>query len=419
MKKILLTLCTVILVHLSFGQNGGTRVLFLGNSYTNANNLPNVFQSIANAQFDTVFYTANTPGGYTMELHTTNMATLNNIALANWDYVVIQEQSQRPSFPNAQVNADVFPYAKRLDSLINVANSCTETVFYMTWGRQNGDANNCQFFTPLCTYQGMDSMLNLRYKQMAERNAALVSPVGAVWNYIRSNYPAINLYSSDGSHPSALGTYAAACTFYTTIFRKDPNNINYYNTTNTLESNQIKAAVKAVVYDSLTKWNIGKFDNKASFIYSTIQNSFQFESQSPFMPNHLWKFGDGSISNQENPNHMYATSGFYSVIHEVINCGQVFKDSIIINFLPLGIKDEQFEVSSIYPNPTKGRLKIESSNSIEAIKIYSLKGEVVFQQIAFSTQVNLDLSELLNGVYFLEIENSSGQISRKKIVKIN
>jgi len=34
----------------------------------------------------------------------------------------------------------------------------------------------------------------------------LVAPVGRVWRHIRENYPQIQLYSGDGSHPSYIGS---------------------------------------------------------------------------------------------------------------------------------------------------------------------------------------------------------------------
>ncbi len=130
-------------------QSLAQRVLFLGNSYTNRNNLPSLLLNAALSTGDTIIVDSNTPGGYTLQGHSTNQISLSKIAQGSWDYVVLQEQSQRPSFPDAQVQADVYPYAKQLDSLVQLANSCTETVFFMTWGRKNGDANNCPFFPPL------------------------------------------------------------------------------------------------------------------------------------------------------------------------------------------------------------------------------------------------------------------------------
>jgi hypothetical protein len=169
------------------------KALFLGNSYTGYNNLAQLTATLALSAGDSLISTALTPGGYTLEGHSTNSNTLNAISNGSWDFVVLQEQSQRPSFPATQVTQEVFPYARALDSLINQHNSCAETVFYMTWGRKNGDASNCAFWPPVCTYEGMDSLLNLRYRQMANDNDAIVSPVGAVWHYIRDTYPNIEL----------------------------------------------------------------------------------------------------------------------------------------------------------------------------------------------------------------------------------
>jgi PKD repeat protein len=417
MKKILIPLFLFFCFLTAWSQSK-KRVLFIGNSYTNSNNLPFMFKSIAESTNDTIQYGTNTPGGYTMELHTTNSNTLNNIALANWDFVVIQEQSQRPSFPNTQVNADVFPYAKKLDSLVNVANNCTETVFYMTWGRQNGDANNCQFFTPLCTYQGMDSMLNLRYRQMADSNAALVSPVGAVWNYIRANHSLINLYSSDGSHPSPIGTYVAACTFYTTILRKDPMLIRYDYSLDSTTASIIKAAVKTVVYDSLAKWNVGKFDNKATFDFNAIHNGYQFVSQSPFMNNHSWNFGDGFTSTLENPTHSYSTGGNYTVTHQISNCGQVYIDTVNIIHLPLGLIEDQTEkLFRVSPNPSKGDINIITNNKYYRINIYSITGRLVLSELGNTNKI--DINTLNSGIYFISLETEKGITPKQKIIKID
>lgn len=43
------------------------RVLFLGNSYTAANNLPQLFASVAASAGDAAVVDANTPGGYTLQ----------------------------------------------------------------------------------------------------------------------------------------------------------------------------------------------------------------------------------------------------------------------------------------------------------------------------------------------------------------
>ena len=121
------------------GQSLTKRALFLGNSYTGVNNLPQMVADVTTSTGDTLLFDSNTPGGYTLQGHSTNATSLAKIALSDWDYVVLQEQSQFPSFPISQVETDIFPYAHFLDSIINAENPCVETVFYMTWGRKNGE----------------------------------------------------------------------------------------------------------------------------------------------------------------------------------------------------------------------------------------------------------------------------------------
>ena len=98
-----------------------------------------------------------------MQSHSTNNNTIQLISNGNWDYVVLQEQSQFPSFPLWQVEQDVFPYASELNQLIKENNICAETVFFMTWGREEGDQSNCLNWPPVCTYEGMDDLIRERY----------------------------------------------------------------------------------------------------------------------------------------------------------------------------------------------------------------------------------------------------------------
>lgn len=102
---------------------------------------------------------------------------------------------------------------------------------------------------------------------MADNNEAIISPVGAVWKYIRQNFPSIELYQADESHPSVAGTYAAACSFYTAMFRKDPSTITFNSTLSAPDAENIRSAAKIIVYDSLLNWHIGEYDPEAGFSY--------------------------------------------------------------------------------------------------------------------------------------------------------
>ena len=271
MKKLLLLL---IIPFLSFGQGDSLNVLFIGNSYIASNNLPNIISTISNSVGDYLNTGSSLIGGATLQTHVNNTNSNNLIMNGGWDYVVIQEQSQYPSFPLWQVEQDVFPYAAQLNQLINDYNNCGQTMFFMTWGRENGDTNNCLNWPPVCTYEGMDDLLHERYMIMANDNGAFVSPVGVVWRYIRDAQYDMDLYSSDGSHPSFLGSYVAGVCFYTAMFQKDPLNIPWNEEWNISESDAeiINEVVKIVVYDNLEEWNITSDDIDNDGVCNNLDN---------------------------------------------------------------------------------------------------------------------------------------------------
>jgi hypothetical protein len=252
-------LCSITL----FGQQT-KRVLFLGNSYTYANDLPQLLADIANSTGKTLIFDMNAPGGYYLGEHLTNPTSLAKIASGNWDNVVLQEQSMALAYPSTYMN--FIPYSVRLDSIIKVHNLCAQTMFYSTWGRRPGDAYLCT--PPECavdtlitrTYYEMDSTITSHYKVFADSVKASMTPVGAAWRYIRQNYPSIELFQPDESHPSLAGSYAAACCFYATLFRSDPTFVAFNSGLSVTDAANIKYAVKQVVYDHLSDWNVGPYD---------------------------------------------------------------------------------------------------------------------------------------------------------------
>jgi PKD repeat protein len=415
MKKIILI--TLFLNICAFSQS--KRVLFLGNSYTQVNNLPQLFVNVAQSTNDAFIIDSNTPGGHTLQQHNSNASSLSKINQGNWDFVVLQEQSQLPSFPINQVNSQVFPFAQSINNLIVSQNPCAETVFYMTWGRQNGDSQNCAANPAVCTYEGMDDLLRERYMTMTTNNEAIVSPVGAVWRYLRTNHPTLNLYSSDGSHPSIIGSYAAACSFYTAITRKNPTLITFNSTLSSVEADTIKQAVKNVVFDQLLNWKIGNYDLVSNFTFSSNSSSvINFLNNSRFATSYTWDFGDGNSSNEVNPTHNYASEGEFIVKLTASKCGNFITSQqtiTISNLSNIPIINENIEYT-LYPNPTKENVTITSNTIIDAISIYDINGRLIDYIEVKSAQKTLDFSTKKEGFYFLKI-NSNGRTCTKKLIK--
>lgn len=413
-NRILLTLALSLILGFTFAQT--KRALFLGNSYTASNNLPSLINDCANSAGDTLIFDSNTPGGYTLQGHSTNTTSINKINQGNWDFVVLQEQSQRPSFPISQVQSDVFPYAETLADIIQNSNPCGNAMFFMTWGRENGDQYNCANWPPVCTYEGMDSLLRLRYMIMADTNNAYVSPVGAVWNYIRHNYPNIDLYSGDGSHPSSAGSYAAACTFYSVIFRKDPMQITYKNSLDADVALHIRTAAKAVAYDSLSQWHIGEYDKTADFSFSLDSGTtYQFTNLSQNADAYLWDFGF-STDTAANPSFTFTTNGNHIVtLYAYDDCDTV-KFSDTVNVVSANLKSIKSDNKVIVsPNPSNGIFNVKSTkHTIKRITVYNVVGEKVYDKEFKSEGLSLENCE--SGLYFVNVYLENTEIISIKLI---
>ncbi len=288
-------------------------MLFLGNSYTAVNNLPQLLHDLAIGTSDTIDFDSNIPGGYTFNLHTTNATSLAKIQQKPWDYVILQEQSQLPSFSPAQVATDVFPYAKLLDSLIHQNNTCTQTVFYMTWGRKYGDAQNCGVYPPVCTYAGMTGRLRDSYLQMGDMNEALVAPAGMAWKASRSADSTINLWSGDNSHPSVAGSYLTACVFYATIYEKTPIGLAFTAGLPQNTATFLQNIAHQTVFDSISVWNINEFNPEAGFSASLNGYGLSLLNSAQGSSNFVWNFGNGDTASGLQPEYIYSQPGNYLV----------------------------------------------------------------------------------------------------------
>ena len=80
----------------------------------------------------------------------------------------------------------------------------------------------------------------------------------------------------------------------------------------------------------------------------------------------------------------------------------------------LGVSDNELSELSIYPNPTKGSLFVNSTNNdtIQSLQLYSTTGKLLLE----TKTAEIDLGNLPTGLYLLKIKTDNG-ISVKKVIK--
>lgn len=400
------------------------RVYFIGNSYTYTNDMPKMIADIAASMGDTLVYEDHTPGGWKWQNHWAPPADpcVAKIKTRYWDYVVLQEQSQMPAYGKLGPTHPTYIYAELFTKLIRDSAICSTPMFYMTWGYKNGDSANCPSILHMCTYLSMDSVLRARYMELADSFNAVVSPVGAVRRYIRQHHPNIELYQSDGSHPSVEGTYAAACCFYAALFKKDPSLISFNSTVPATDAANIKMAAKKVVYDSLAYWGLDVYDLAAAYAHSISGTTVIFTNKSSLKAKtYSWNFGDGNTSTLKDPVHTYTNKGVYTVTltaYDSNGCSRVVTEQV--NFFPTGI-DSVADVSfSISPNPASDCISILSNQNLGGfhIRIMNTMGQTVYDATADGGGENkVDVSAFSNGMYYLALYNDAGMLRYDKFIK--
>jgi Secretion system C-terminal sorting domain/PKD domain len=394
----------VLFVFCINGQiNKKIQALFLGNSYTYYNNLPQLVANLAAANGDTLIFDSNTPGGQTLQGHFNDVISLSKINAQVWDYVILQAQSQEPSLAPSTVQLQTLPYALKLDSTIKNNNNCTLTIFYETWGRKFGDGSNCAGYPPVCTYIGMQNRLRASYKLFADATNGLMSPVGEAFRKSIALNPNLELYDPDQSHPSLEGSYLSACVFYKMLFHKSIlNNIFLAGVSNT-NASFLQQIAETTVNDSLATWNLGE-----NIPYAPFQNTFisplnyQFISASPSL-NNKWYFGDGAFSNANNPSHQYANAQAYTVSHVVSDaCKKDSTSMVVIASVTNNIDGlNKNKIITIYPNPASNEIVIlTADNSYFDYSIYDNMGSL---QIKGKESKTINIEILPAGIYYINL----------------
>src|SRR5690606_15231597 len=159
-----------------------------------------------------------TNGGYELGLHLRDATTMDAIRSRPWDVVVLQNQSQKPGFREADVRAQSLPVVQELAREIRASHPQTHLLFYSTWGRRDGDRANCAYNPEVCDFEGHTEAIERGYSLYSEVVGGELAPVGRAFGSVRQdkNAPLAfgDLYDSDGSHPSLFGSYLAAAVFF-------------------------------------------------------------------------------------------------------------------------------------------------------------------------------------------------------------
>lgn len=205
MRRKLIFLIALYFITLSaFGQKK-VNILFVGNSLTYYNNLPELVNLIAKCDSVEMTYQMLALPNYALEDHWNEGRVITEIKTDKYDFVVVQQGPSSQQEGRTMLLNDGLKLAKLC------AENKTRLAFYTVWPSK---ARLMDFPDVMETY-----------RLAADSTKGILCPAGKAWLKVWENYPEFKLYGEDDFHPNYKGSLLAALVIYGSVMKK--NNFNF------------------------------------------------------------------------------------------------------------------------------------------------------------------------------------------------
>jgi hypothetical protein len=182
-------------------EEGEGGVLFVGNSLTYANELPEMVRALALASGKTLRIGMVANPDWSLEDHW-NGGAARSVVRRGWEVVVLQQGPS--SLPESREL--LIDYTRRFAGEIRAAGATP--ALYAVW--------------PSRSRLGDFDRASESYRLAAEDVDGMLFPAGEAWRAGWREDPGLPLYAADGLHPSVAGTYAAALVIYARLLGRSP-----------------------------------------------------------------------------------------------------------------------------------------------------------------------------------------------------
>ena len=221
-------------------------ILFVGNSYLYYNNsLHNHVKRMAIERFPSyeekfIYKSSTISGARSWHHNFKHLLESTNIGVnESFDLLILQGGSAEPLSKNSRTI-----FKDTVKEVNEIAKEYgTKLALYMTHA----------YVKPDKRYKAnMINKISSLYINAGKENNIKVIPVGIGFENAYKENPNIQLHNPDGTHPSLLGTYLAACIVYGVLYDDSPVGIgyNYYGKV----SDQDRIFIQKIAYETITNF---------------------------------------------------------------------------------------------------------------------------------------------------------------------
>lgn len=199
-------------------DEGDTKILFVGNSLTFYNSMPDIFHHICTTAGKHVWVEQASLAGKSLRQLIESDVILKKIASREWDIVVLQSDDIT-AFPDMIHMEELV--VQRFKNVI-VQKSPHATIWYqLLWGLRDGvevlEINGQKIYY---SYEEYFEKIRKGTVYLASKCSVNISPVGWAWQTIRRSHPEIDLFSGDGAHPGPEGSFLTAAVHFSAIYHE-------------------------------------------------------------------------------------------------------------------------------------------------------------------------------------------------------
>lgn len=234
-------------------DNNPTKILFLGNSFTGWNEMPNMVKSYGDSTNVEIYVDTYLLYGRSLYEISIAAALETKIKSKDWDFIVMQDSPYRIAYPDDFANSNpLYPAIQRIKHLALLNNESTKFVFFLPWAYEDGqywvEPDGDDYFE-------MQRKVIENTIEIGEIFELLIAPVGFAWNALIYSGNEIKLFEDDLTHPTVEGSYLAASVIFSTIFNLPVTNNSYSAEISSENASYMQNIATESVFNSSFNWD--------------------------------------------------------------------------------------------------------------------------------------------------------------------
>ncbi len=394
------------------------KVLFIGNSITYFNDMPQVFRNIANQKGDSVDLTMYAPGGTGFQHHYIDPNVFNHFREGGWEVIVLQPGSNESvGVPPTQPRPLTLQQARVLIDSARYYNPCARILFY-----EIGHGVHGTTAAHVAQYNTFMDHIRTTNEYLADSTGLSFAPVGETFRYVWNRDPSVLLWQAAGDiHPNYKGSYMASCVFYASIFHKPSAGNTIYNGNTAADAQYYQRVADSIVLRYPDRWRIDTSWHQARFSYTNNGLSLQLHNLSEGHDSLKWFLPGSAPQTTVDVSHTFTQAGTYSIqlVAYFGNCTDTLVQKVTLNGGGTGIDKEESRSLQVqlYPNPVNHIFQVQLPVSVRQFTVQLRDASGHLLQEAGNTS-RFDMGRQAPGLYFIRITDlESGRQFEGKVLK--